>query len=626
MKQTPLFLLLSLLAVLAFSRCNDNHEIADVILKGHVRTMEHDDANKLAECVAIRNGRIIFTGNFEEAKVNHYKEGTTQIVEYGDSALIMPAFVDAHAHVGLAAMTLPMADLAARPYGNVNDSNALVQAMQDYLRKNNLPDSDTTTVLIGNNYDDAQLAGNQQPTRFTLDRVSTTHPIYIMHVSGHMGVANTRFLNMMGIHNNTPPGLYAGGTIVKTRPQNSKDSIVTGLLLENANVHAMEIAMEISQKTAASSPAAKQAAKDSAVSRLLQAEYEWFKYGVTTICEGRAGAGTIELIAGANDADILKGDFIVLPDYDQNSNLGALKDKFFPGYYKHMKVPAVKFTFDGSPQGRDAYLSQPYLHPPIGQNNSYKGTPIYAYADALRKIDSVATYLDMPVHVHCNGDAAIDMVLNIFNHLKKQKNAKTGKSKLAHNIPNVIIHCQITRPEQLDSMKKLAAPLDGGTMPLVMESFFPTHVYLWGDWYKKEVLGTPRCNRIAPLGEAARKGLRYTIHTDAPITPPDLLTAVYAAVNRKTLDGDTTLGPDQRIPVYDALKAITTEAAYQWGEDTCKGKLVKGYKADIVVLSHDPVKVNPQMIRDAVKIMYTFKDGKQVYPALNNKQTLTQRK
>nr|WP_295864106.1 amidohydrolase [uncultured Chitinophaga sp.] len=602
MRKTPFSLLLSLLTLLLFARCQDNTDIADRILKGQVRTMDDKDPLKLEECVAIKDGKIIFVGAFDQAKLKHFKEGITQVTEYGDSALIMPAFIDAHAHVGLYMMLHSMADLAARPYGNVNDSVTLEQTMKAYLDSLRLPDNNTTTVILGNNYDDAQLAGNQQPTRYLLDRVSTTHPIYIMHVSGHMGVANTKLLTMMGITNSTPPNDITGGTIVK-----DAKGVLTGLLLENANVKALNTAMALNQGSDTTA-AAKKAMLEELVSHLLQAEETWFRYGITTICEGRADPNTISLIKGANDKGLLTGDFIVLPDYDMNHNLGELA-KYYPNYDKHFKIGAVKLTFDGSPQGRDAFLSQPYMNPPVGESKNYKGHPIYQYDDALRKIDSVARNLKMPVHVHCNGDSAIDMVLRIFKTLKERKILDN------HPTPNVIIHSQITRPDQLDSMKTLAGP--------VMESFFPTHVYLWGDWYVKQVLGMPRAQRIAPLQEAAQKGLRYTIHTDSPVTPPDLLTAVHAAVNRLTLDG-ILLGPDQRVSVYDALKAITTEAAFQWGEEKTKGKLLTTYKADIVVLSHDPVKVKPETIRDAVQVVSTFKDGQQVFPIGPDKKRLTQ--
>lgn len=592
MKKTPLHLLLSLLTLLIFSRCQDNTQIADEILKGHVRTMNEKDSAKLEECVAIRDSTIIFVGSFDEAKAKHFKEGHTKVIEYGDSALIMPAFIDAHAHVGLFAMTLPLADLSARPYGNVNDTLTLESVMKTYFNSKNLRENDLTTVVMGNNYDDSKLKGNLQPTRYLLDRISTTHPIYIMHVSGHMGVANTKLLSMMGITNQTSSDSIAGGVIAKEK------GVVTGLLTENANVRAIEIGMG-SATAGATTDAAKKIMLDSAVSRLLQAEKEWFKYGITTICEGRADASTVQLILGAGKANKLTGDFIVLPDYDQNSNLGELA-AYYPNYKNHFKIGAVKFTFDGSPQGKDAYLSQPYKKPPVGQDVTYKGQPIYRYADALRKIDSVTKNLKMPVHVHCNGDSAIDMVLSIFQTLKAKKDLDSLQT------PCVIIHSQITRPEQIDAMKALAGP--------VMESFFPTHVYLWGDWYLSQVLGSPRADRIAPLGDAKKRGLHYTIHTDSPITPPDLLTAVHAAVNRRTLDS-VLLGYDQHVSVYDALKAITTEAAYQWGEDSTKGKLLNGYRADIVVLSHDPVKVKPETLRYSVNVLSTYKSGKQVYAA-----------
>jgi predicted amidohydrolase YtcJ len=281
-----------------------------------------------------------------------------------------------------------------------------------------------------------------------------------------MGVGNSKFLSILGITDNTPSDSIPGGTIVK---ENNK---VTGLLLENAHMAALQLAVSNSTEFP----------KDSMLPRLLQAEQAWFRYGITTMCEGRADPNSIALIQAANGAGKLTGDFIVLPDYDLNK--AKLKDyaRYYNKYDGHFKIGAFKFTFDGSPQGRSAYLSHPYLNPPVGSDSTYKGHPIYPYDSAAKYVEEVLD-AGMPVHVHCNGDAAIDMVLSIFTALK-------NKNKLQKATPNVIIHTQICREDQLAKMKTLAGP--------VMESFFPTHVYLWGNWYRDVVLGLDRARHISP--------------------------------------------------------------------------------------------------------------------------------
>lgn len=585
------FLLLPLGALLTFVACNNQEAIkADYIIKGIVRTMEENahPVKAPAECIATAGDKILFIGSFQEAKAKYFQEGQTKVIDCSNN-LILPGFIDAHAHVGLASLVSPLADLSGPPYGTDTNIDSLTNQMRAYISKNymNLPPD---AMVIGNNYDDSQLNPHDQPTKEDLDRIDPTHPIYIMHVSGHMGVANSKFLSMLKLNDQTPSGSISGGTIVK-----DSSGKLTGLLLENAHLYALQTAMD-----KATPPNQKDEEKYQAMLiHLKDAEKEWFKYGITTICEGRADSSMVKLIMRANNENQLTGDFIVVPDFDTNKDSLEQLKKYYNKYTNHFKIGGMKFTFDGSPQGKDAFLSQPYHTPMIGQDSSYHGHPIYPYDTALMYVESVEN-MGMPVHIHLNGDSAIDMALSIFKTLK-------AKGKLKQATPNVLIHCQLARKDQLETMKSLK--------PEVMESFFPTHVYVWGDWYWTNVLDTTRAKYISPLKDADNYGLDFTIHTDAPITPPDLLAGVYAAVNRRT-QRNMLLGGDQRISVYRALRAITKDGAYQWGEQFSKGLLKPGYKADIVVLSEDILKrdSDPMNIRNST-VQYTFKDGKPVYTA-----------
>ncbi|MCW3466615.1 amidohydrolase [Chitinophaga nivalis] len=588
MKKKRLLTLLPLGVLFIFITCHSSKDqksavqYPTVILKGKIRTMDNDaDPLHTEQSIVFKGDSILFVGDSLTAIKDYYRAGSTIIHDYGDS-LIMPGFIDAHAHVGLEALVQPLANLSGPPYGNVTTLDTLGKVLKEYAHTH-FP-GNKEAMLLGNNYDDSQLKSHKQPTQLELDAIDSEHPIYIMHVSGHMGVGNTKFLRMMGITNETPADKYPGGTIVKDH------GINTGLLLENANIAAIDSAMSFSKKY--------NHATFDPIKLMRNAEDTCFSYGITTICEGRADANTYQMIKAAVEAGSLKGDYIMLPDFDDfRTTLASVKPYYNKYYKQHFKVGAIKFTFDGSPQGKDAYLSQPYHTPMIGQDSTYKGHPIYTYNNAYHFVDTVMS-MGMPVHIHLNGDSAIDMALAIFNSFKAKK------INYRQPTPNVFIHCQTAREDQLIKMKELGSD--------VMESFFPTHAYIWGDWYISNVLGNPRAQNISPLKHAENLGLRYTIHTDAPITPPDLITAVYAAVNRLTQMG-VLLGPDQRISVYHALKAITTEAAYQWGEQDTKGKLKKGYKADIVVLTEAPMTIDSTKIRSNVHVVHTYKDGNLVY-------------
>jgi predicted amidohydrolase YtcJ len=161
----------------------------------------------------------------------------------------------------------------------------------------------------------------------------------------------------------------------------------------------------------------------------------------------------------------------------------------------------------------------------------------------------------------------------------------------------VMIHAQTAREDQLDHM----------TAKGIIPSFFVTHTYFWGDWHRDSVLGESRAARISPLKSAEARGLHFTIHNDSPVVPPDMMRLMWSAVNRTTRSGKA-LGPEQRISALDALKAITKDAAYQYFEEDRKGTIEVGKLADLTVLSDDPLRVQPALIKD-IRVLETIKEG-----------------
>ena len=587
MKRVLLFLLLCAGVWFAFwgirkSRAAAATDKAILIVKGVVHPMDTAQFGPGAfKYVMVgKSGNIISVTNDDREFDKYYEPGKTDTVDCINCG-VYPGFIDAHAHVALGTLMTGLADLSGSPYGHVNSIKVLQDSLRNYIASNYK--GKPSDMIVGYNYDDAQLDSHQQPTRYDLDKIDNTHPIYILHVSAHMGVANSKFLEMLNV---ASLDTVSGGTVVK------ENGVATGLLLENTNIKALGVATDLIQKQAGLTDAQK---GEMALNNLKNQEKLWFSYGITTICEGRADRKMLDLVQSASEAKLLKGDYIVMLDYDSISNWKSYK-KYYNNYHGNFKIGGVKFTFDGSPQGKDAYLTKPYKTPMIGQPAGYVGSPIYSYDDALKYVGEVVDY-GMPVHIHMNGDSAIGMGIKIFNTLKAQ--GRLGKSPTK----NVFIHCQLSRKDQLEAMNKLNQ--------YVMESFFPIHVYVWGDWYRTNVLDTTRANYIAPLKDAQNNNLFFTIHTDAPVTPPDLLTAIYAASARKTQSG-VLLGPDQAITPVDGIKAITTNAAYQWGELGTKGMLKVGYKGDIVVLSRDVFHGNPDKIKND-KVLYTFKNGERVY-------------
>ena len=146
----------------------------------------------------------------------------------------------------------------------------------------------------------------------------------------------------------------------------------------------------------------------------------------------------------------------------------------------------------------------------------------------------------------------------------------------------------------------------------MIPSFFTDHTFFFGAAHIAN-RGLAQASFLSPMASAYAEGLRPTNHTDAFVTPLDQMMTVWTASERHLRAGGT-LGPAERVTAYQALQAITTNAAFQYREEASKGSIEVGKRADLVVLSADPTEVAPSQIR-AIKVVETIKDGKTIWPA-----------
>jgi predicted amidohydrolase YtcJ len=178
----------------------------------------------------------------------------------------------------------------------------------------------------------------------------------------------------------------------------------------------------------------------------------------------------------------------------------------------------------------------------------------------------------------------------------KKVTAKYGNQ----NRRDVLIHGQYVREDQLDAFKDLN----------IIASLFPLHTFYWGDWHK-ELIGDSLGNKISPTRTALNKGLKITIHTDAPVALPNLMRVIWTATNRVSRSG-SIIGENERLTPYEALKCITQWSAYQHFEEESKGTLALGKLADLVILDLNPLKVDKEKIKDII-VLETIKEGFSVY-------------
>ncbi|MBT6894991.1 MAG: amidohydrolase family protein, partial [Rhodobacterales bacterium] len=249
----------------------------------------------------------------------------------------------------------------------------------------------------------------------------------------------------------------------------------------------------------------------------------------------------------------------------------------------------IKLILDGSPQGKTAYLTEPYYKPPHSESESYKGYPLIPQKEVSKWVSEYAD-LNIPIIAHANGDAAADMLITAVRNADLKTDHRT-----------IMIHAQTVREDQLDQMKELK----------IIPSYFSTHTFYWGDWHRDSVFGEDRAMRISPTRSTLDRKMPFTVHNDAPVVPPDMIRLLWSTTNRMTRSGKV-LGEEQKISTYSALEAMTINAAYQHFEDEIKGTIEVGKLADLVVLSEDPLSMPADELLE-LKVMATYSHGKEIF-------------
>lgn len=527
-----------------------------------------DDAMPTAEAVAVRNGVIVAVGSLDAARAAAGRGAQTVDL---DGRTLLPGFFDPHGHVSMVGLQARYANLLPAPDGQGDDIPALQGITRDWMNAHEALVRDTQLV-IGFGYDDSQLKEHRHPTGKELDAISDSVPILFMHQSGHLGSANSAALAAAGVTTSTPDP--DGGAF--RREEGSQQP--NGIMEETALFAVM----------------------GALFTRLdLQANLEMIRegarfyssFGYTTAQDGRSSTDTCRMIAMLAERGELPIDILSFPDILTSTDVMAtpLYRRNYVGKYR---IGGVKLTLDGSPQGKTAWLSQPYYVPPEGKPASYRGYPAITEQQALDAVE-LAFRNDWQIEVHANGDAAVDLLIAAVREATHRHGAKDRRP--------VLIHGQTTRMDQLDDLKALG----------IVPSLFPMHTFYWGDFHRDSVLGPRRAETISPCHSAVRRGMRFTTHHDAPVANPDSMRVLSATVTRRTRSGDI-LGPDECVPVDIALKAMTLWAAWQHYEDDRKGSLAVGKLADLALLDANPMTIDPDRLA-GIKVQSTWKEGREAW-------------
>lgn len=543
---------------------------AIVYFGGDIITMEGDSA-QYAEAVAVKDGKILWVGTKDEA-MDAAGAGHKMIDLKGQAML--PGFIDAHGHIFASGIQALAANLLPPPDGQGAEVSDLITITKKWVGGNQKI-IDKIGWIIGFGYDDAQLKEKRHPVATELDQISKDIPVMLLHQSGHLATLNTKGLEVAGITANSPDP--PGGIIRRIKGTKNPE----GTLEESAMFGPL---FKVFEKIDSNGNAN--------IIRAGIASYT--KFGFTTAQEGRASNAVCESLRKMAAANELPMDIYAYPDIQIELDY-MLKTGTQANYFNHFRIAGVKLSSDGAIQGKTAYLSKPYKVPPAGSKKDYRGYPAFPDDKDYNALVDAAFKNNWQIITHCNGDASGDMYIRAVR-LAADKYGNNDRR-------SVMIHAQMVREDQLDSMKVLG----------IIPSFFAMHTFYWGDWHVNETIGKERAYRISPGISTLKRGMIFTQHHDAPVAFPDALRVLHATVNRVSRSGEI-IGPDQRVPVYIALKSITDWAAYQAFEEKIKGTLTAGKLADFVILDRNPLKIDPMELTN-LKVMATIKEGKTIYEA-----------
>lgn len=532
------------------------------------RVVTLDHAVPTAEAVAVRDGRILGVGSVEQLRSAW---GPLSLDETFADAVVLPGFVEAHSHsfegaiwaweyVGYFPRLGP--DGVERPGCRTFDE------LLDVLRRLDAQLDDPEESLVVWGFDPIYFPGERLAARH-LDAVSTTRPICVLHASLHLVTVNTALMEREGFADG-----FADGLAVEGVPTDGSGRPV-GELQELAGMSLARREM-LALLGATSDPAAIR--RFAAMARLV---------GCTTVTE----LGATRL---TTDADLaLWTETTAAPGFPARMVPLFNPARAFSGSAEDaaahvvelrqrstdkVRFGLVKIVLDGSIQGFTARLNPPGYLPHA--DGTPRGNGIWLVTpEQFREWFEAFHRAHVTVHTHVNGDEAVDLLLETVEA------ALAGHSWLDHR--HTAQHTQLTTAAQYRRMAALG----------MCANIFSNHVYYWGDQHAAVTVGPDRAARMDACATADREGVRYSVHSDASVTPLGSLHTMWCAVNRVTASGEV-LGPAERIGVDRALRAVTIDAAHQLRMDHEIGSIEAGKLADFVALADDPYDVDPMALKD----------------------------
>lgn len=463
---------------------------------------------------------------------------------------VYPGFIDSHMHVVNYGKFLQNVSL----YEHTSSLQEMLTELSKYKDRRYI-------IARGFNHDYFKDA-KRYPNRQDLDSISKDIPIVITRACGHLSIANSKAIELSGIK------------------ESSNDiDLENGYFKENSVYLLYEGLPKVS--------------KEDIKKYILNAQKKMNEYGITSCHSDDFLSATNNYKDALNALEELNEEHkLTVRIYEQAQflNLDEFKDFIQAGYYtgkgdNYFKIGPLKIIGDGSLGARTALLSCPYK-----DDSSTKGMQVCATSKLYELMD-YADSRKFQIAIHAIGDGILDIILNKYQEFKC-KEKRHG-----------VVHCQITRADQLEKFKKL------GIHAYIQSIFLDYDNKIVEKRVREDIASTSYSFKTLFDYVKASNG------SDCPVEFCDCLKGMQLAITRTSINDHKPFNPNEALSAKEAIDSFTINGAYASFEENIKGKIKKGMLADFVVLEESIEEKDPYSIKD-IQILKTYMDGKEVFSKL----------
>ena len=557
-------LLFFIFLIIPFSYAEDLKE--KIFLAKELITLDAFDQE--SDAILVKKNKILAVGK-KNNLVTAYPHA--EIISDFQNDVIVPGFIEHHIHPLLAAITMNSYIVAIDDWTTPNQKTRGVRNRSEYIAKlqeiNAMLEDGEPMVSWGFHH-----YFHEKLTRQDLDKISNDRPILIIHRSFHEFIMNSKALEFFDINNEDIKNLTAN--------DKKHTNLIEGHFSERGLIAVMPKVMSYL------------AAPERILAGMQITEGYLLQNGITLIAN--PGAMYDKSIQGAKNyifGDLntpfkslyIPSALYMLEHVSFDDLLKATEDQLTWGAGKLEYLPMhIKLFADGAMYSQNMMLRDGYL-------DGHEGA--WLMEEEIFE-EAFKLYWDAgyQIHVHQNGDAGLDRVLNVLEKNLKQNPRDDHRT--------TIVHFGYAAPDQVKRIKELGAIVSAN----------PFYVTALSDLYSKKGVGFERSQEMVRLGDLEKENIIFSLHSDMPMAPASPLVLMHSAVNRINF-ANKVAGPNQRVSVLEALKGVTINAAYTLGIESNYGSISPGKIANLTVLSANPLSIDPSSI-DAIKVIATIEEGK----------------